>query len=89
MLRNNDVKIMIELHTVIFLFFFNKIIVNPTIAPNTKSRQEMIQAEIAVSPSTFGDLTIVVLKILIRTRKIVTSREKRPETASGGMKKLA
>ena len=76
-------------HTVMFLFFFNRIIVYPTIAPKTKSIQEMTQAEIAVRPSTFGDLTIVVLKILIRTRKIVTSKEKRPETASGGMKKLA
>ncbi len=49
----------------------------------------MTQAEIAVRPSTFGDLTIVVLKILIKTRKIVISKEKRPATASGGMKKLA
>jgi hypothetical protein len=63
--------------------------VYPTIAPNTKSMQDMTQAEIAVRPSTFGDLTIVVLKILIKTRKIVTSKEKRSATASGGMKKLA
>lgn len=49
----------------------------------------MSQADIAVSPSTLGDLSIVVLKILINTKKTVTRKLNRLETDSVGIKKLA
>ena len=45
--------------------------------------------EIAVSPSTLGELEVTLLKILINTRNIVTSRVMRPGTISGGIKKPA
>ena len=44
--------------------------------------------EIAVSPSTFGELEVTLLKMLISTRKMVTRSVIRPGTISGGMRKL-
>ena len=44
--------------------------------------------EIAVRPSTLGELEVTLLKILIKTRKMVTSRVILPGTISGGMRKL-
>jgi hypothetical protein len=51
--------------------------------------QIITQAEIDVKPSTFGELFVIVFKMLIRTRKRVTRRVNRPATASGGIRKLA
>jgi len=62
---------------------------NPANAPNTKRIHEMNQAEIAVRPSTFGDFSVVSMKLLTKTRMIINSKENRPETASGGIKKQA
>ena len=77
------------LNTLIKLFFFKSIKMNPPNAPNTKRMQEMNHAEIAVRPSTFGDSFVISTKLLSKTRKIVNNKANRPETASGGIKKLA
>ena len=71
------------------MFFLNTRAANTTRAPKTKRMQMMTQAEIEVRPSTFGELFVIVFKMLMRTRKRVTSRVNRPATASGGIKKLA
>ena len=42
----------------------------------------------AVIPSVLGDTLVTLLKILMRTRKRVTSRAILPGTTSGGMRKL-
>ena len=39
-------------------------------------------------PSAFGIFVVIVLKMLIRTRKTVTSNAIRPGTISGGTRKL-
>ena len=70
-------------------FFFKTTIANPTRAPKTKKMQVMIQAKIDEKPSTLGELFVIVLRMLIRTRKRVTRRLSRPAVASGGIKKLA
>ena len=62
---------------------------NPNKAPNTNRMQVMTQAEIDVSPSTFGELVVMFVKMLIKTRNRVTSNVIRPGTISGGIKKLA
>ena len=74
----------------LFLFpeiFFSLILSRMTVysprAPNTKMMQAMTQASMAVRPSAFGELVWIVLKILIRTRKIVTSSVIRPGITSG------
>ena len=47
-----------------------------------------IQEEMAVMPSVFGDTLVTLLKMLIRTRKRVTSKAIRPGTTwCGGFKK--
>ena len=40
---------------------------NPTKAKKTKNMQTSIQAAIAVIPSTFGELVVTMLKMLIST----------------------
>ena len=50
--------------------------------------QEQIQADAALNPSTFGEVLIMLLKILMSTRKSVTSNVIRPGIASGLMRKL-
>ena len=40
-------------------------------------------------PSTLGDLSVTLLKMLIKTRKIVTSNVIRPGTSSGGIRNPA
>ena len=52
-------------------------------APKTKMMQAMTQASMAVSPSALGELVWIVLKMLISTRKMVTSRVIRPGITSG------
>lgn len=52
-------------------------------APNTKMMQAITQASMAVSPSAFGELVWIVLKMLIRTRKMVTRSVIRPGMTSG------
>ena len=47
-----------------------------------------IQDDMAVIPSVLGDTLVTLLKILMRTRKRVTSRAILPGTTSGGMRKL-
>ena len=56
--------------------------------PNTKRIQASIQISIAVSPSAFGELELMLLKMLTRTRKRVMRSAMRPGTMSGGMRKL-
>ena len=60
----------------------------PIRAPKTKMMQTMMKASIAVRPSAFGILLVMLLKILTRTRKTVTRMVMRPGTLSGGTKKL-
>ena len=50
--------------------------------------QEIIQVEIAVNPSTLGELEDTELKILIKTRNKVTKRVIRPGITCGSIKKL-
>jgi len=75
--------------TLAMAFFFNNMHVNPTRAPNTNKMQVRTHAEIEVSPSTFGELLVILVKILIKTRNNVTKSVIRPGTISGGMRKLA
>ena len=42
----------------------------------------------AVIPSVFGVMLVTLLKMLMRTKKSVTSRAILPGTTSGGMRKL-
>jgi len=44
--------------------------------------QAMTHASIAVSPSAFGELVWIVLKMLTKTRKMVTRRVIRPGMTS-------
>ena len=60
----------------------------PTKAAKTNSMQEIIHVEIAVKPSTFGELEDTELKILIKTRNKVTRRVIRPGITCGSIKKL-
>ncbi len=62
---------------------------NPTSAPNTNKMHVRTQADMEVSPSTLGELLVMLVKILIRTRNRVTRRVIRPGTISGGIRKLA
>ena len=57
-------------------------------ARKTKNLQAIIQDDMAVIPSTFGDTFVIVLKMLVSTRKRVTSNAILPGTTSGGMTKL-
>ena len=45
--------------------------------------------DMAVKPSTLGELEVTLLKMLIKTRKIVTSSVIRPGTISGGIRNPA
>ena len=55
----------------------------PISEPNTKSMQANIQISMAVSPSAFGELVVMLLKMLIKTRNNVMSNAIRPEIKSG------
>ena len=57
-------------------------------ARKTKNMQAIIQDAIAFIPSTFGETFVIVLKILVSTRKRVTSNAILPGTTSGGITKL-
>ena len=70
-------------------FFLMRVTTKAKKAPKTKIMQTIIQAEMEESPSTFGELLVMVLKMLIRTRKRVTRIVIRPVTISTGMMKLA
>ena len=70
------------------LIFQNVVIANAIRDPKTNRMHVMTQADIDVSPSTFGELFVIVFKMLIKTRKRVTRRVSRPATASCGIKKL-
>jgi hypothetical protein len=50
--------------------------------------QVITQAEMEVNPSTFGELLVMLVKMLIKTRKRVTNKVILPGTISGGIKKL-
>ncbi len=71
------------------LFFIKTATANPNRVAKTKSIHEIIQAEIEVRPSTLGELSMMVLKMLIKTRKMVTRTPNHPLTASGEIKKLS
>ena len=45
--------------------------------------------DMAVKPSTLGELEVTLLKMLIKTRNIVTSSVIRPGTISGGIRNPA
>ena len=51
--------------------------------------QEITHVEIAVNPSTFGELEDTELKILIKTRNKVTRSVIRPGIICGSIRKLA
>ena len=57
-------------------------------ARKTKPMQAIIQDAMAVIPSVFGETLVMELKILVSTRKRVTSSAIRPGTTSGGIRKL-
>ena len=57
-------------------------------ARKTKNIQAIIQDDMAVIPSTLGDTFVIVLKMLVSTKKRVTSKAILPGTTSGGMTKL-
>ena len=46
--------------------------------PNTNRIQASIQISIAVKPSAFGELVVMLLKILIKTRNSVINNAIRP-----------
>ena len=52
----------------------------PRMAENTNSMQDIIQVDIAENPSTFGDIDITELNMLINTKKSVTSKDILPAT---------
>ena len=57
-------------------------------ARKTKNIQAIIQDDMAVIPSAFGETFVIVLKMLVSTRKRVTNKAILPGTTSGGMTKL-
>jgi hypothetical protein len=57
-------------------------------AAKTNIMQAIIQDEMAVIPSQLGEMLVIVLKMLIRTRKRVTSIAIRAGITSGGIRKL-
>ena len=57
-------------------------------ARKTKNIQAIIQDDMAVIPSTFGETFVIVLKMFVSTRKRVTNKAILPGTTSGGMTKL-
>ena len=57
-------------------------------ARKTKNMQAIIHDDIAVMPSTFGDMFVIVLKMFVSTRKSVMRRAILPGTTSGGIRKL-
>lgn len=59
-------------------FFFHNNQAYPKRAPQTKKIHTSIQAAIAVIPSVFGELVVIVLKMFISTRKRVISIAIRP-----------
>ena len=61
----------------------------PASAAKTKRMQTIIQAEMAVMPSTLGETEVTLLKMLMRTRKSVMSMAMRPGTTSGGIRNEA
>ena len=54
-----------------------------------KSEDDKTLLDMAVKPSTLGELEVTLLKMLIKTRKIVTSSVIRPGTISGGIRNPA
>ena len=60
----------------------------PKRARKTKIIQTMMKASIAVRPSAFGMLFVMLLKMLTRQRKTVTRIVILPGTLSGVTKKL-
>ena len=69
--------------------FFISILENARRAPKTKKMQVTTQADIDERTLTFGELLMIVVKMLIKTKNIVTKRVIRPDIISGGMRKLA
>ncbi len=55
--------------------------------PKTKRMQASIHISMAVRPSALGELVVMLLKMLMRTRKRVMRSAMRPGTMSGGMRK--
>ena len=54
-----------------------------------KSEDDKTLLDMAVKPSTLGELEVTLLKMLINTRNIVTSSVIRPGTISGGIRNPA
>ena len=57
-------------------------------APNTKNKQENIQADTALNPEELGELELKLLNMLITTRNSVISNIILPGITSGSIKKL-
>ena len=74
--------------TLVLTYLANNIAAYAAKAPKTKRMQAIIQADNAVIVSVFGDVIVMLLKMLIKTRNNVTNRVILPGTISGGMRKL-
>ena len=57
-------------------------------APKTKRIQAIIHADNAVIVSVLGEVMVILLKMLIKTRNRVTKSVILPGTISGGIRKL-
>ena len=68
--------------------FLKRIPAYPISAPKTNKIQDKTQAERALNPSTFGDVVGMLLKMLVRTKKRVTSKVILPGIMLGSIRKL-
>ena len=78
-----------------FIECSSKTYLNSKMPPYSKSAKQtykiqiMIQADMEVKDSVFGEVVVTLMKMLMRTKNKVTSRVIRPGMTSGGMTKLA
>ena len=70
----------IECLTFLLTLMLHNIPAYPRMAENTNRMQDIIQVDIAENPSTFGDIAITELNMLINTRNSVTSKDILPAT---------
>ena len=70
-------------------YLYNKIHPYSSKEQHTKRIQVIIQADIEVSDSVFGDVVVTLIKILMRTKNKVISKVIRPGIRDGtGFQKL-
>ena len=68
--------------------FLNRIPAYPISAPKTNKIHDNTHAERALNPSAFGDVVGMLLKMLVRTKKRVTSKVILPGIMLGSIRKL-